>query len=354
VVVPTFKEAPNVRPLLAKLEAALEGVVWQAIFVDDDSPDGTAEAVRGLGRRDPRVRCLRRVGRRGLASACVEGMLATSAPLLAVMDADLQHDETLLPAMVERLRRGDVDLVVGTRYAAGTAVPGWDEGRRRLSRLATRLGRAALGVALSDPMSGFFAIRREALERVVHGLSAVGFKILLDILATARPRLRVAELPYRFRPRRAGESKLDSRAVVDFLLLVADKLVGRWVPVRFLLFAAVGALGVPVHLAVLALLYRLGPAGFVTGQAVAALAAMTFNFALNNELTFRDVRLRGRRWVRGWLSFVLACGVGLWANVGIASHLHDQQVGWLPSALAGVAVGVVWNYAVTSVYTWRR
>jgi dolichol-phosphate mannosyltransferase len=281
-------------------------------------------------------------------------MLATSAPLLAVMDADLQHDETLLPAMVERLRRGDVDLVVGTRYAAGTAVPGWDEGRRRLSRLATRLGRAALGVALSDPMSGFFAIRREALERVVHGLSAVGFKILLDILATARPRLRAAELPYRFRPRRAGESKLDSRAAVDFLLLVADKLVGRWVPVRFLLFAGVGALGVPVHLAVLALLYRLGPAGFVTGQAAAALTAMTFNFALNNELTYRDVRLRGRRWVRGWLSFVLACGVGLWANVGIAAYLHGRQVGWLASALAGVAVGVVWNYAVTSVYTWRR
>ena len=213
VVVPTFNERANVAVLVDRLDACLAGLAWEVVFVDDDSPDGTAEAVRELARRDPRVRCLRRVGRRGLASACVEGMLATSAPLLAVMDADLQHDEALLPAMVERLREGDVDLVVGTRYAAGTAVPGWDEGRRRMSRLATRLGRAALGVPLSDPMSGFFAVRREALERVVRGLSAVGFKILLDILAT-RPAAAAggrAALPLPAAPGRREQARQPGR-----------------------------------------------------------------------------------------------------------------------------------------------
>lgn len=355
VIVPTFNERANVAAVVDRLDACLEGLAWEVVFVDDDSPDGTADRVRELGALDPRIRCVQRVGRRGLASACVEGMLATTAPLLAVMDADLQHDETILPAMLAPLRSGEAEVAVGTRYAAGnTDVPGWDEQRRRMSRLATRLAQAALGAELSDPMSGFFAIRREAFGRVVRDLSAVGFKILLDIMATARPPLRVVEVPYAFKARQAGESKLDGRAALDFLTMLADKLIGRWVPVRFLLFALVGGLGVFIHLGVLALAFRAGELSFVVAQGVAAFTAMTFNFALNNELTYRDVRLRGWGWLRGWLSFVLACGVGLSANVGVAAFVHGQQVGWLLSALAGIAVGVVWNYAVTSVYTWRR
>jgi dolichol-phosphate mannosyltransferase len=356
VVVPTLNERGNIGRLIERLERCLDGAVaFEILVVDDDSPDGTAAAVRELARADPRVRCLQRIGRRGLSSACVEGMLASAARYLAVIDADLQHDEALLPRMLEVLRRDEADLVVASRYTATGAVPGWDERRRRISRAATRLGRTALKVDLTDPMSGFFMLKREAFEAVVHQLSVVGFKLLLDILASAPKPLRVKELAYGFRSREVGESKLDARVAVDFASMLVDKLTGGAVPARFVLFGTVGAAGVVVHLAVLRLV--LGPLGqpFVVGQAAATLAAMTFNYAVNNELTYRDRRLRGWDWLGGWAWFVLACGIGALANVGVAAHLHaGRGVSWLPSALAGIAVGVVWNYVVTALLVWKR
>jgi dolichol-phosphate mannosyltransferase len=354
VIVPTFNERGNIPRLIRALERSLAGVAWEVIVVDDDSPDGTAAGVRELAQQDGRVRCLRRLGRRGLSSACIEGMLASCAPYLAVIDADLQHDEHLLPRMLAVLRTGDADLVVGSRYTDTVEVPGWDERRRLISRFATALGRTVTGVEISDPMSGFFMLRREAFEQSAPNLSGAGFKLLLDILASSRPPLRVRELPYSFRPREVGESKLDTRVAVDFALMLVDKLTGGAVPARFVLFGAVGSLGVAVHLLVLKLVF--GPLGqsFVVGQAVATLVAMTFNYAVNNELTYRDRRLRGAAWLRGWFSFVMACGIGAMANVGVAAQLHAGETPWLLSALAGIAVGVVWNYVITALYVWRR
>ena len=351
VVVPTFNERGNLEPLADGLKRCLAGVAWEMIVVDDDSPDGTAAFVRDLGRRDARVRCLQRIGRRGLASACIEGVLATNAPYVAVIDADLQHDEELLPLMLDVLRAGEADVAVGSRYSITSAVPGWDERRHLISRFATRVGQTVLRVELSDPMSGFFMIRREAFESALRRLSGVGFKLLLDLLVSA-PLLRVRELPYHFRPRKVGESKLDTRAAVDFVLMLLDKLVGSVVPARLALFGVVGALGILVHLAVLELLFGLGQT-FVAGQASATVAAMTFNFAVNNELTYRDRQLRGWRWLRGWLSFALVCGIGALANVGVAARLYADATPWPLSALAGIAVGTVWNYGVTARYVWR-
>lgn len=353
IVVPTFNERANLAELLRRLDERLAGIDWECVVVDDDSPDGTADLAREISRRDPRVRCLQRIGRRGLSSACIEGMLSSAAPYLAVMDADLQHDEALLPRMLELLGRGEADLVVGSRYLDGRKVPGWDTGRQRLSRLATFVARRALGAELTDPMSGFFMLRREAFAAAVRRLSGIGFKILLDLLASSPARLRVVELAYVFRDRHAGQSKLDGRALHDFVLLLVDKLVGRWVPARFVLFAAIGGLGVFVHLAVLGLVFGTLRMSFLAGQATATLVAIAFNYALNNELTYRDRRLRGLAWLRGGLSFALACSIGSLANVGIANQLYREEVPWLWSALAGIAVGAVWNYAVTAVYTWR-
>jgi len=355
IVVPTFNEAGNVVELRNRVAAALPDVDWELIFVDDDSPDGTAERLQALAQQDRRVRCMLRIGRRGLSTACIEGMLAASSPLVAVMDADLQHDERLLAAMFERLHDADLDIVVGSRYVAQGSIGEWDGARALISRLATRLARSVLKAELRDPMSGFFMLRRDALLRSVRaGMSGVGFKILLDLFASAPVPLRFQELPYTFRARHSGQSKLDSNVAWEYLLMLLDRWFGGVVPIRFIAFSLVGALGLGVHMAVLALLYRGFGSGFVVAQTVATGVAMTSNFALNNLLTYRDMRLRGWALLRGWFSFVAACSIGGLANVGIAAYLFQQQGGWVVPAAAGVLVGAVWNYALTALYTWKR
>jgi dolichol-phosphate mannosyltransferase len=353
VVVPTFNESKNVQELLRRLEATLGATGWEVIFVDDDSPDGTASMVRDIARTDPRVRCLQRIGRRGLASACIEGMLGTSAPIIAVMDADLQHDETVLPKMLAEITQGGADVVIGTRYAPGGSTGEWNESRKAMSHLATVTSRAILSQPVSDPMSGFFMLRRKVLDTTVRDLSAIGFKILLDILATAKHQsIRITEVPYSFRDRFAGESKLDEMVIWEYGMLLADKTIGRFVPVRFLTFSVIGGLGVFVHMATLTLLLKGLELEFITAQSAATGSAMIFNFALNNVLTYRDRRRKGWAWFQGLFSFMIACSVGALANVGIATYLFKNRTQWMLAALAGVLVGAVWNYAVTQFYTW--
>ncbi len=355
IIVPTYKEADTVAELARRLSIALDGIAWEIIFVDDDSPDGTAARVRELARRDARIRVIQRIGRRGLSSACIEGMLATSAPFLAVMDGDLQHDESLLPTMLQTLRDEEMDIVVGSRYVAGGGVGDWSDRRQSMSRFATRIGQRLIHAELQDPMSGFFMVRADVVQSCVRRLSGVGFKILLDIFSSAERPLRFRELPFVFRQRHAGDSKLEQAVLWEYLLMLAQKVIGPVIPVRFIAFSLIGGLGVFVHMAVLWPILTLLGGGFLLGQAIATLVAMTSNFFLNNLLTYRDMRLRGRQLLWGWLTFVLACGVGALANVGIANYLFEQgDSGWFLSALAGILVGAVWNYAVTAVYTWKR
>ncbi len=354
IVIPTFNERDNVSELIARLEQALGGIAWEAIFVDDDSPDQTAQVLRSLAQRDPRVRCMRRLRRRGLSSACIEGMLASSATYVAVMDADLQHDPALLLSMLTTLRRGQAELVIGSRYVTGGEVGDWQEQRLAISKLATRLAGLVTHQPIADPMSGYFMLRRERFEQLAPRLSSMGFKILLDIVATAKPPLKTLELPLVFGKRHAGESKLTTNVAWEFALLLADKLVGRWVPVRFLSFAFVGALGVAVHFFVLtALLKGLGVA-FLAAQAIATGTAIVYNYTLNNVLTYVDRPRRGSRWFTGLLSFAAICSVGAIANVGVASFMFERASAWQVAALAGILVGAVWNFAVSNVYTWRR
>jgi dolichol-phosphate mannosyltransferase len=354
VVVPTFNERTNVPLLVERLRVVLEGIDWEVIFVDDDSPDGTAAQVRSMAQSDPRVRCIQRIGRRGLSTACIEGILASSAPCVAVMDADLQHDDRLLPQMLDTLRRDGCDVVVGSRYIAGGGVGNWDARRIRISTFANRLSRLLCKVEIADPMSGFFMFRREAFEGAIRQMSGQGFKILLDFLASSSKPLTVRELPYHFGERQFGESKLDTLVAWEFAMLIADKLIGRYVPVRFVLFALIGAIGLFVHLSVLGGMFKVAGASFDVSQTVAVVVAMTSNFFMNNLFTYRDMRLRGARLVRGLLSFYGICGVGAVANVGIASYLFSADQKWWLAGIVGVVVGAVWNYAVSSVLTWRR
>jgi dolichol-phosphate mannosyltransferase len=353
IIVPTFNEAANLEPLLERVERVLAGLSWELIFVDDDSPDGTADQVRARARVDRRVRCIQRIGRRGLSGAVIEGMLSTAAPAIAVMDGDLQHDETILPIMLAQIRDGGADLVVATRYAAGGGVQGWQQGRQRMSRLATTLAQRVLAVRTSDPMSGFFLLRSDVFHASVRRLSGQGYKILLDLLASHPGPLRLAEVPYRFSPRLAGQSKLDAMVMWEFVLLLLDKRFGQWVPPRLFLFLMVGGSGVLVHLAVLIFLHRGLDTPFMTAQSAATLVAMSTNYTANNLLTYRDRRRRGWRWLTGLASFWMICGLGVIANVGVAATLVDHR-GWFLAAMAGILVGTVWNYAASAALTWKR
>jgi dolichol-phosphate mannosyltransferase len=353
VVVPTFNERANIPLLVARLQRTLEGTDWEAIFVDDNSPDETAAAVRAIGETDARVRCIRRIGRRGLAGACLEGMLASQARYVAVMDADLQHDETALAAMLARLRRGDVDVAVASRYLGAGSAEGLDGRRANYSRWSSELARRLLKVDLTDPMSGFFMLRRSAVEDLAPSLSSQGFKILLDIVATAGGTLRIVELPYVFRQRQHGESKLDARIVLDFFALVMAKLTDDAVSFRFLMYCVVGLTGVFIHMSALAAALDLGGFAFGPAQAAATVMAIAWNFVLNNALTYRDQRLTGWPFLTGLLRFEIICAVGALSNVGIATWIYGYDPRWWIAGLGGALMGAVWNYVVSAAFVWR-
>ena len=352
IVVPTFNEQANVATLIERVGKALEGVAWQIIVVDDDSPDGTAEAVKAIAATDTRVQCLRRVRRRGLAGAVIEGALASAAPFVGVIDGDLQHDETLLPRMLEVLQAGEADLVVASRYVGDNApVEALNPVRRLGSRFANWLGRLVLHQHLSDPVSGFFMIRRERLEAVAPRLTTVGFKVLFDLIASQTEPLRIVELPYVFRERVAGGSKLDRRMVIDYLGLLLNKLTGGLIPTRALMFGLVGVSGVAVQLAAVKGFLVLG-LGFSLAQFVGSMVAMTSNYLINNEVTYRDRRKSGWPLLLGYLKFCALCSIGLAANVAVASEVHQLLPIWWPASIAGAAFGALWNYVSTAAAVW--
>jgi dolichol-phosphate mannosyltransferase len=353
IVVPTLNERDNIKPLVALLDAALPNTTWEVIFVDDDSTDDTARHIRALALVDSRVRCIQRIGRRGLSTACIEGVLACSAPFVAVMDADLQHDEALLPRMLTILQKENVDLIIGSRYAAGGGLGDWAGSRAWISQLGTKLARLICKQDISDPLSGFFMCRREVFESAARRLSGQGFKILLDLLASSSRPLQVRELPFEFRTRQHGESKLDTLVVWEYFALLADKLFGHVIPVRFALFALIGLVGLAVHMSILWGGLNFAALEFGVAQSLATLVAMTSNFFLNNILTYRDQRLRGWGILRGLFTFYGVCAIGATANVGIASYLFNANQTWWVAGVLGVIVGAVWNYAMSSIFTWR-
>lgn len=353
LVVPTLNEVGNIKPLLQRLEIALKGISWEIIFVDDDSSDGTEDIIREFSAHNPRVRMIARIGRRGLSSACIEGMLATTAPYIAVMDADLQHDESLLPKMLSIIKNRGKDIVIASRFLKGGKSDVLSASRERLSRIGNFLSRMIIKVHLSDPLSGYFMLRRELLHETAHSLSGKGFKILVDILSSAKGTLKIEEIPLKFRDRLSGESKLDTLISVEFIKLLADKKFGKLIPVRFVIFVLVGLSGVVVHGLLLALFFKLYGQSFYVSQATATLIAMTTNFYFNNIFTYRDRRLRGYYFFRGLLSFYLICSIGAFVNFQVAESLYNVSVHWLLSGILGSVVGSVWNYGVTSSFTWK-
>ncbi|MBZ9936375.1 glycosyltransferase family 2 protein [Mesorhizobium sp. BR1-1-16] len=356
VIVPSFNERDNIGSLYEKVSSALSGTPFEFIVVDDNSPDGTAEVTKELSRQHANIRCIRRFGRRGLSSACIEGMASTAAPYVAVIDADHQHDERILPEMLAAAKAG-ADIAIGSRFVDdGSVGKGLSSTRLKGSEFATRLASFIVGRDISDPMSGFFLMPRRKFEEVAPFLNRDGFKILLDILATSARHgapLSVREIGYSFRERNAGESKMSSIIVVQFLGLWLSQLTNGRLPMSFLLFAMVGISGLLVHLAVLWLANIVLAVGFVASQIVATLSAMVWNFFLNNTLTYADRKLKGRKMLIGLVEFIAICSVGGIASVSVASNIYASEPQPLVAGVAGALMSAVFNYCVTRAYTWK-
>ena len=355
VVVPTFRERENIPIVVGRLDALLKDFEWEVVFVDDDSDDGSARVLLELSRTHPRVRAIRRIGRRGLASACLEGMASSPAEIFAVMDADLQHDETVLPKMIAAFREDpELDLAVGTRYAGEGGVGNWSKGRQLVSRFATLIEKSVLRTPLSDPMSGFFVLRRDLFEETVRNMTGKGFKILLDIVLSTGRELHTREFPYEFRARQHGESKLDVVVGLEYLYLLVDKTLGRLVPVSFVLYVLAGLSGLMLHLSILGILYRAASVPFINAQIAATLVAMISNFLVNNAVTFRTRRLKGFLLVAGLTAYMAICALGAIVNIQSAEYLYENAIPWWFAGAAGALIGAVWNYAVSTqiVWTW--
>lgn len=352
IIIPTLNERDNILPLVESIHAAMGPVSWEIIFVDDASTDGTLDVIHELSRGDGRIRYLRRVGRRGLSSACIEGMAASSAPFLAVMDADLQHDETLLPQMLNTMQTGKYDLVIGSRYQGKKITDDWSQNRKHLSNVGIWMAQKLLPDRVSDPLSGFFMLSRALFERALPKLSGKGFKILLDIFFSTSGDIRFTELPFVFRTRHAGESKLDTLVIWEYLLLLIEKLFGKTIPSRFLMFSCVGGVGMLLHLCLLWVFLEGLECSFPVSQCIAALTAIFANFMLNNLFTHRNNHLKGRKIIRGLVIFYITCALGAFSNILIATFFFNHAFPWWLAGLIGAIVGGVWNYAVSSVFVW--
>lgn len=338
IVVPTLNEAGNIEVLLERLEAALTAIAWEVVFVDDDSTDGTADAVRRAAAARDNVRLIVRVGRRGLSSAAIEGMMTATSPFIVVMDGDLQHDEAVIPEMLARARDNSLDIVVASRFADTDRPEGLSSARRALSRVGNALSRIVAKADLSDPLTGFFLLRQSLRDEVVHRLNGTGFKILLDIFASAERPLAFADVPIRFRERHSGESKLDATVMVAFAAMIADKMIGRVVPIAYIAMAFGVLLSVAFHTFIFSIL-RIGTdVSFVASQALAASLCVAAALWLTQ-----------RRAAFGVVASLAAAAVpGLLTNVWLAMLLDRHDVDGLIAATSGALVGALWTRATLS------
>lgn len=326
IVVPTFNEADNIRELLTRVQAAIPPGTRAEVVFADDSTDHTCEVIEEVAAYSavPVVLHHRPVPEGGLGGAVVEGMARASAPWIVVIDADLQHPPELIPELIARGEATGAELVVASRYAAGGDRSGLDGGYRRLvSRGSTLVTKSLFPRALSgltDPMSGFFAIRRTAVDRASaqdEGLQPLGYKILLELAVRCRPR-GIAEVPYAFGERHAGESKSTAREGMRFLrhlitLRTADPRA------RAVVFGLIGLSGFVPNLALLWFLTGWAPGlHYAPAEIIANQAGLLWNFALIDSFVYRNQRRHRRRGVR-LLTFAAVGNIDLVARIPLAA-----------------------------------
>ena len=355
VIIPTFNEVENINIMVEKLEATFVSKNFEILFVDDNSDDGTIEAIKILESRKPNISLLLRVGRRGLAGACIEGIIAAKSDLIAVMDCDLQHDEKKLPEMLSKFNaKPNLDLIVGSRYSDdGKVAGGLSAIRKTGSRFAIWSAQKALGIKIKDPMSGFFMLRKLSVMPIINNLQPNGFKILADMIASSKGKWEIEEVGYEFKSRQSGKSKMDLRVAFELLGLILSHLSFGLLSIRFILFGIVGFSGIFVQLISTFFLFSILGLHFLQSHIFSIGIAMTSNFFLNNLLTYKDRSLLGKNYLKGLLSFYLICSAGALANVAVANFIFENLGLWVLASLAGALLGAVWNFVFSSIFTWK-
>lgn len=373
VVTPTYNEADNVPLLVERLHESLADVPHEIIVADDDSPDRTWEVAEKIAEGDPTLRVMRRFHDHGLSAAVLDGMSVARGEHLAVIDADLQHDESILPQMLDEVRRGEADVCVGSRSTEGGGYGEWGLGRRLVSWVATAIARLLLRVPVSDPMSGYFVVTRDAYEDAAPRINPRGFKILLEFIGRDRS-LRVAEVGYEFRLRQHGETKLNRSVIRSYLLAVAELRLGRQVDPALLLYVLVGLVGLAINSLMFALAEAIGFPLWDTGlnEAVDPIStSFLFSvqvsifvlFVLNNEFTFWEQRYVGWKLPPAFAVYEVMSLLGTLAHVATFTYL--QNIGFLLSVLGsgpartvhnlvGAVVALVVNWYLNTTYLWRR
>ncbi|MES2615035.1 MAG: glycosyltransferase [Bdellovibrionota bacterium] len=353
IIIPTYNESQNIPVLMDRISQRLAAVDKEVIIVDDNSPDKTWEIARNLSSTYPWIRVIRRLHDRGLSSAVLAGFAVAEGDYLAVMDADLQHDEQILPQFIEQFLLG-ADIVVGSRKVEGGGVQDWSVIRKFISWVATVMAKIALRHPVTDPMSGFFALRKEVYSAHKNEINPKGFKILLEFLARAK-NSNIQEVGYTFKGRVYGESKLSHKVIFDYLKALYELSIGHYIPVRFLKYAIVGFSGLIVSSLILFICKQIG---FSTAESVAASIEVSIitNFILNNYWTFKENQLK-KPWplFRGFVTFQAICLSGAIINQAITLKFSagDAMNLYIANAL-GYIVAAVWNYAINVGITWKE
>jgi dolichol-phosphate mannosyltransferase len=352
VIIPTYNERDNIIPLVERIHQALSGHEYRLLFVDDDSHDGTAELARSLSSKYP-VSVIVRQDKKGLASAVVDGLKHTGGETVAVMDADLQHPPEVMPAMLEAMNNG-ADIAIGSRYITGGGCQGWGLIRRIISRTAIFLAHLLLPSTrnVKDPMSGFFMFRRQSVADA--DLKPFGYKILLEILVLGNL-YHAVEVPYIFRTRSHGESKLSSRQQIEYLRHIYSLMRRTGETWRIIKFCLVGISGIFVNEGLLWILAQLAGLPLVIASPISIECSIISNFTLNNFFTFHDRRsLALKSTLYRLLKFNLVSLGGLAINLGVLLFFtHVIGVYYLVANLFGIVVAFIWNYILSTWWTWR-